>query len=197
VKSCSGEVAKSSGSFIYLGSLTVPKGSSGPEIRRRIKKAGEAFRSVWQLWKMKGIPLKLKGPLYSAFVHSAMLYNCEFWSINKSELEDLEAKNVYLMRKLVSNNAQDEEERLSGPQLWEMLDLESVEMMIRKKTLQWTAHCARRGESDLTWRRMRREIEDDQSQRGKRIKEYWKKMGVKSVKQWCVREGGRPRLAGK
>ena len=74
-----------------------------------------------------------------------MLYTCEVWSINKSELNDLEAKNVYLMRKLVNNDAWDEEERLSGPQLLEMLDLESVEMMIRKKTLQWTARCARRG----------------------------------------------------
>ena len=78
-----------------------------------------------------------------------------------------------------------------------MLDLESVEMVIQKMTLQWTAHCARRGESDLTWRRMRREIEDDQSQWGKRIKEYWKKMGVKSVKQWCEKVEDRGWLANK
>ena len=152
---------------------------------------------MWQLWKLKGIPLKLKGRLYSAFVHSAMLYNCEVRSVNKSELKDLEAKNVYLMRKLVGNNAQDEEERLSGPQLLEMLDLESVEMMIRKKTLQWTAHCARKGESDLTWRRMRRELEDDQSQWGKQIRGDWKKMDVKSVKQWCEKVEDRCWLANK
>ena len=53
----------------------------------------------------------------------------------------------------------------------EMLDLESVEMMIQKKRLQWIAHCARKGENDLTWRRMQRELEDDQSQWGKQIKE--------------------------
>ena len=98
-----------------------------------------------------------------------MLYNCEAWSINKSELKDLEAKDVYRMRKLVSNNVRDEEERLSGPQLLEMLDLESVKMMTRKETLQWTAHYARKGESDLTWRRMQREFEDEQSQ--------WRKQG--------------------
>ncbi len=46
VRSCSGEVAKTYGSFVYLGSLTTAKGSSGPEIRRRIIKAGEAFRRV-------------------------------------------------------------------------------------------------------------------------------------------------------
>ena len=41
VRSCNGGVAKACGSFLYLGSLTDKKGSSGPEIRRRIKKATE------------------------------------------------------------------------------------------------------------------------------------------------------------
>ena len=53
---------------------------------------------------MKGLSLKLKGRLYSAFVLSAMLHNCEVWNITKSELKDLEAKNVYLMRKVVGND---------------------------------------------------------------------------------------------
>ena len=149
------------GSFSYPGSLTDGKGSSGPEIRRRIKRAVEAFRGAWILWRMKGLLLKLKARLYSAFVHSAMLYNCEVWNITKSELKDLEAKNVYLMSKVVGNDVWNEDERLSGLRLLEMLGLESIEMMICKKKLQWVAHCARRGESDLTWRRMRRELEDE------------------------------------
>jgi len=44
VRSCNGGVAKACGSFLYLGSLTDNKGSSGPETRRRIKKATETFR---------------------------------------------------------------------------------------------------------------------------------------------------------
>ena len=39
--SCNGGIAKSCGTFSCLGTLTDVKGSSGPEIRRRIKKAGE------------------------------------------------------------------------------------------------------------------------------------------------------------
>ena len=35
VSSCNGGVAKACGSFLYLGSLSDNKGSSGPEIRRR------------------------------------------------------------------------------------------------------------------------------------------------------------------
>ena len=49
VRSCNGGVAKACGSFLYFGSHTDNKGSSGPEIRRRIKKASETFRSIWRV----------------------------------------------------------------------------------------------------------------------------------------------------
>ena len=38
--------------------------------------------------------------------------------------------------------------------------------LIRKRKLQWVAHCARRGEKDLTWKRMVREIEEEKSKWG-------------------------------
>ena len=47
VRSCNGGVAQSCGSFTYLRSLTDIKGSSSPEIRRKIKKAGEAFNGSY------------------------------------------------------------------------------------------------------------------------------------------------------
>ena len=47
VRSCN-RVAKACGRFLYLESLTDNKGSSGPEIRRRMKKkATETFRRLW------------------------------------------------------------------------------------------------------------------------------------------------------
>ena len=49
VRSCNGGIAKARGSFLYLGSLTDNKDSSGPEIRRRIKKATETFRRLWRV----------------------------------------------------------------------------------------------------------------------------------------------------
>ena len=99
MRSCNGEVAKACGSFLYLGSLTDKKGSSGPEIRRRIKKATETFRRLWRVWAMKGLPLKLKGRLYSAFVHSVLLYNSEVWTITETEMKALVGRNGYLMRR--------------------------------------------------------------------------------------------------
>jgi len=84
---------------------------------------------------MKGLSLKLKGRLFAAFVLSVLLYNSEVWVIGKREMEDLEGKVVYLMRKVVGEKVRKEKEgeRMSNQQLREMLGIESVERMIRKE----------------------------------------------------------------
>ena len=120
----------------------------------------------WKMWKMKGLSFRLKGRLYSVVVHSVLLYNCEVWVIGKGEMEALERRHTYLMRKAAGKAVREGEERLASQQLLEMLGLEPIEAMIQKKRLQWLAHSARRGEADLTWRRMRREIEDAHSDWG-------------------------------
>ena len=99
VKCCNGKMVTPCRSFVYLGSLTNNKGESGMEIRRRIIKAGEVCRSLGKVWKMKGLSLKLKGRLFSAFVLSVLLYNSEVWVIGKREMTDLEGKVVYFTRR--------------------------------------------------------------------------------------------------
>ena len=71
------------------------KGSSGREIRRRIKKASGTFRRLWRVWAMKALPLKLKGRLYSAFVHPVLLYNCEVWDTTETGIKALMERNGY------------------------------------------------------------------------------------------------------
>ena len=51
-----------------------------------------------------------------------------------------------------------DDKRLTESQLLEMLGLESIQSLIRKRKLQWVAHCARRGEEDLSWKRIVREL---------------------------------------
>ena len=80
------------------------------------------------------------------------------------EMKALVGRNGYLMRRLVGEvvrNADDK--RLTESQLLEMLGLESIQSLIRKRKLQWVAHCARRGEEDLSWKRIVREVEDGKS----------------------------------
>ena len=59
------------------------------------------------------------------------------------------------------------------------------------------AHCARRGEKYLTWKRMVREVEEGKSKRGSRLKEDWKELGVNSVRGWCNKVKDRCWLASK
>ena len=147
---------------------------------------------------MKGLPLKLKGRLCSAFVHSVLLYNSEVWTITETEMKALVGRNGYLMRRLVGEVVRGaDDKRLTEGQLLEMLGLESIQSLIRKRKLQWVAHCARRGEEDLTWKRMAREIGDEKSKRGSRLKEDWKELGVKSIRSWCKKVKKRGWLASK
>ena len=73
----------------------------------------------------------------------------------ETEMKALVGRNGYLMRKLVGEIVRSaDDKRLTESQLLEMLGLESIQSLIRKRKLQWVAHCARRGDKDLTWKRM-------------------------------------------
>ena len=101
-------------------------------------------------------------------------------------MKALEVKVVHLMRKVVGEKVRKEKEgdRLSNQKLREMLGLEPVNDMIRKRRLQWVAHSARRGQGDYTWRGMRREVEDEESGWGEQVHRDWKELEVKDVDHW-------------
>ena len=42
-----------------------------------------------------------------------------------------------------------------------------------------------RGDKDLTWKRMAREVEDEKSKWGIKVKEEKKDLGVETVRGWC------------
>ena len=147
------------------------------------------------MWGTKGLSRKLKGRLYSTFVLSVMLYNCEVWTINKSDMKALEGKHVYLMRQVLKQVVRGGEERMSNIQLMEMLGLESIEEMIQKKRLQWVAHSVRRGDKDLSWRRMRREVLDEHSKWGQHVRADWQSLGVSGVEEWRKKTEKRSWLA--
>ena len=115
------------------------------------------------------------------------------WTINETEIKALVERNGYLMRRLVGEVVGSaDDKRSTGSQLLEMRGLESTQSLIRKRKLQFLAHCARRGEEDLTWKRMVCEVENGKSKCGTRWKEDWKELRVKSIGGWCnkVKDGG-------
>ena len=86
---------------------------------------------------------------------------------------------------------------MTESQLLEMLGLESIQSLIRKRKLQWVAHYARRGEEDLSWKRMVREVEDGKSKWGTRLKKDRKELEIKSIGGCCNKVKARGWLASK
>ena len=110
----------------------------------------------------------------------------------------LVGRNGHLMRRLVGEVVRSAEDKgLTESQLLEMLSLESIQSLMRKRKLQWVAHCARRGDTDLTWKRVVRGIEDGKSKWVTRLKEDGKELGVKSIRGWCKKVKDRGWLASK
>ena len=127
-----------------------------------------------------------------------LLYNCEVWNITETEMKALVGRNRYLMRRLIGEVVRSaDDKRLTESQLLEMLGLESIQSLIRKRKLQWVAHCARRGDKDLSWKRIVREVEDGKSKWGAKLKEDWKELGVNTVRGWCNKVKDRGWLASK
>ena len=116
--------------------------------------------------------MEKRGEMWCTFVHSVLLYNCEVWNITETEMKALVGRNGYLMRRLVGEVVRSaEDKRLTESQLLEMLGSDWIQSLIRKRKLQWVAHYARRGDKDLTWKRMVREVEYRKSKWGTRLKE--------------------------
>ena len=104
----------------------------------------------------------------------------------------------YLMRRLIGEVVRSaDDKRFTENQLLEMLGLDSILSLIRKRKLQWVAHCARRGDKDLSWKRIVREVEDGKSKWGAKLKEDWKELGVNTVRGWCNKVKDRGWLASK
>ena len=56
---------------------------------------------------------------------------------------------------------------------------------------------ARRGDKDLSWKRIVREVEDGKSKWGTKLKEDWKELGVNTERGWCNKVKDRGWLASK
>ncbi len=132
---------------------------------------------------MKGLPLKLKRSSVLGFCSVRAFVYCEVWNITETEMKALVGRDGYLMRKLIGEVVRSaDDKRFTESQLLEMLGLDSIQSLIGQRKLQWVAYCARRGDRDLTWKRMVREVEHGKSKWGTRLKEEWKTLGVNTVR---------------
>ena len=82
------------------------------------------------------MPLKLKGRLDSGF--SVRLYNCEVWNNTETEMKALMGNGVPDEKVVEEVVRSADDKRLMENQLLEMLGVESIQSLFRKRKLQLT-----------------------------------------------------------
>jgi Mg2+ and Co2+ transporter CorA len=146
VKTCEGKLTKPCGSFIYLGTLTSPSGSSTPETRRRIGIALGSFGSLHKVWKDKAISHITKARLYKALILTIMLYNAEIWRLVEHDIQALEGAHFRMMRKMMTVDG--DQANYSRDKLKDAFHLHDIFDYIRQKRLRWIGHALRRKNHD-------------------------------------------------
>uniref|UniRef100_W5M6N8 Reverse transcriptase domain-containing protein n=1 Tax=Lepisosteus oculatus TaxID=7918 RepID=W5M6N8_LEPOC len=85
---------------------------------------------------------KLK--VYKAIVHSSLLYGCETWTVYRKHLQLLEYFHIHSLRSILGIRWQD---RVTNLEIVDRAETTSIEAMIPKAQLRWTAHVIRMEDS--------------------------------------------------
>ena len=86
--------------FKYLGSIVTNDGSSQREILSRIAQARLAFNKM-KFLKVGSVDLELRKRLVRSHVWSVVMYGSEAWILRKTELNRLEALEMWCWRRLL------------------------------------------------------------------------------------------------
>ena len=140
-------------SFTYLGSIVDTLGGTDDDIKCRIKKAQNAFRMLFKVWKSSNLNVSLKLKIYNAIVKSILLYGSETWKITKQQENKLNSFNTKCLRKILKIYWP---EKISNNDLYKKTASKPLANDIMRKRWHWIGHVLRRGpESNeriaLTW----------------------------------------------
>ena len=87
--------------FIYLGSVMSSDGSSDAEVKARLAKARNAFRTLRNFWRNGNISQKTKLRIFKTNVLSSLLYGAESWKITETVLKKLEVFQRRCLRSIL------------------------------------------------------------------------------------------------
>jgi len=126
--------------FCYLGSLVTEDGRSCCEVRRRIALGKEAFNKKKDLMQ-KSLSLHLRKCMVKVFVLSVVLYGSETWTLQKEDIQRLEAFEVWIWRRMMKVSWT---EHKTNEEILQMVDTER-EMMdtLRSRQKRWLGHILR------------------------------------------------------
>jgi len=115
-------------------------GRSCCEVRRRIALGKEAFNKKKDLMQ-KSLSLHLRKCMVKVFVLSVVLYGSETWTLQKEDIQRLEAFEVWIWRRMMKVSWT---EHKTNEEILQMVDTER-EMMdtLRSRQKRWLGHILR------------------------------------------------------
>ena len=87
--------------FEYLGSLMTSDAKSNQEMKRRIGIAKTGFKCMSDVLTARNINSQTKLRLIKCYIWSTMLYGCEKWTISEAMKKQLEAAEMWLLRRMM------------------------------------------------------------------------------------------------
>lgn len=137
IVSIEGEKIEQVKEFKYLGSTICEDGRCRREITTRICMAKQAFTKRKEL--MKGsLSMDTKKRMLKCLVWSVMLYGCESWTMTNREINNIQACEMWLWRKMLNVNWT---ERVSNEEILEIVgENRSIINIINNRKKKWAAH---------------------------------------------------------
>ena len=87
--------------LIFLGSKITADDDCSHEIKRHLLLGRKAMPNLDSILKSRDITLLTKVRLFKAMVFPAVMYGCEIWTIKKTELQRIDAFELWLWRRLL------------------------------------------------------------------------------------------------
>jgi hypothetical protein len=137
--------------FTYLGSFITDDLEDSAEIHARIGKANRILHSLNNLWRSKGLSVRMKKQFYIATMVNIVLWGCESLTIRAADLKKLEVFHHKAMRHILCiTKWQQATTRLTNGNLRKKMDyIARMEEVIDERRLYWLGNIARQTDKKL------------------------------------------------
>ena len=89
--------------FVFLGSKITADDDCSHEIKRLLLHGKNAMTNLDSILKGRDITLLTKVHIVRAMVFPVVMYGCESWTINKAELQRIDAFELWCWRRLLES----------------------------------------------------------------------------------------------
>ena len=96
-----GETVEIVSDFIFLGSKITADGDCSHEIKRCLLLGRKVMTNLDSILKSRDITLPTKVCLVKAMVFPVVMYGCESWTVKKTELQKIDAFELWCWRRLL------------------------------------------------------------------------------------------------